>query len=131
MAKRVLIVEDDPGTREMFQLMFVADGYAVEVRTDGLSALSRLAGPPVDLVVLDVMMPNLDGLEVLRELRRRPGWEETPVIVTTARGADDAVWEGWRAGADYYLVKPFELDELRDVARSLVERGQVPGHRLV
>ena len=122
----VLIVEDDPGAAELLELLFSQDGYTVEIVRDGLSAVERLDGPAVDLVVLDVMMPNRDGIAVLRELRCRPGWAETPVIISTARGSDEAVWDGWRAGADYYLVKPFEPDELRSVATSLVEGGHVP-----
>lgn len=118
----VLIVEDDPGTSEMLEMLFAAEGFSTELVTDGPSAIKRLDGPPVDLVVLDVMIPTVDGIEVLRQLRRNPDprWQSTPVIVATARGSDEAVWDGWKAGADYYVVKPFDLDALRAAVIRLV-----------
>jgi DNA-binding response OmpR family regulator len=123
--RRVLIVEDDPGTGSMLEMLCVAEGYEAELVTDGVQALKRLEGPPVDLVILDVMIPVVDGIEVLRQLRMNedPEWRATPVIVSTARGSDDAVWDGWKAGADYYLVKPFDLDDFREVARRLMDEA--------
>ena len=112
---RILIAEDDPAVAAMLEMTFTLEGYATEVVTDGASAMARLAGDPVDVVVLDVMMPEVDGLEVLRRLRQSPTWDGTRVIVSTALASDADLWAGWSAGADYYLTKPFDLDHLREV----------------
>jgi DNA-binding response OmpR family regulator len=117
---RILIVEDDPAICEMLQLILGVEGYETEVITDGTTAVARLDEPPADAVVLDVMMPGLDGLSVLSELRRRPAWADTRVVVASALRSDEDVWKGWTAGADYYLVKPFDLSQLRDVINRLL-----------
>ena len=116
---RILIVEDDPAVATMLDMTFSLEGYRTEVVSDGTAAVARLHGPPVDIVVLDVMMPEVDGLDVLRALRTLPGWDETRVIVSTALASDADLWAGWSAGADYYLTKPFDLDHLRDVVGRL------------
>ncbi|MBW3658926.1 MAG: response regulator [Actinobacteria bacterium] len=112
---RILIAEDDPAVATMLEMTFALEGYTTEVVTDGAAAVDRLAGAPVDVVVLDVMMPGVDGLEVLRRLRGDAAWDGTRVIVSTALASDADVWAGWSAGADYYLTKPFDLDHLREV----------------
>lgn len=112
---RILIAEDDAAVATMLQLTFDLEGYGTEVVTDGAAAMARLGGDAVDIVVLDVMMPEVDGLEVLRQLRTMPAWRDTKVIVSTALASDADLWAGWSAGADYYLTKPFDLDHLRDV----------------
>lgn len=117
---RVLIVEDDPAVSGMLRMTFAAEGFESEIVTDGAAATARLGGDPVDIVVLDVMMPDRDGFSVLTDLRSRDAWTDTKVIVCTALTSDDDVWRGWSAGADYYLAKPFDLDHLRDVANRLV-----------
>lgn len=122
----VLICEDDRSVARLLALTFGLEGHGTEVVADGEAAAARLAGPPVDLAVLDVMLPGRDGLSVLRELRTRPGWEECRVIVLTALDADADVWRGWSSGADYYLTKPFDLDHLRVVVMRLL-RGDPLG----
>lgn len=119
----VLICEDDRSVARLLALTFGLEGHEVEVVADGVAGGQRLDGEPVDLAVLDVMLPGHDGLAVLRELRTRPGWENTRVIVLTALDGDAAVWRGWASGADYYLTKPFDLDHLREVAARLL-RGE-------
>lgn len=116
---RILIAEDDPAVATMLEMTFTLEGYETETVTDGGAALARLGGEPVDVLVLDVMMPAVDGLEVLRRLRARPEWERTRVIVSTALASDADLWAGWSAGADYYLTKPFDLDHLREVVSRL------------
>ncbi|MBW3621697.1 MAG: response regulator [Actinobacteria bacterium] len=115
----ILIVEDDPAVATMLDMTFSLEGYETEVVAEGTAALARLEGPPVDVVVLDVMMPEVDGLDVLRALRALPAWDGTRVIVSTALASDADLWAGWSAGADYYLTKPFDLDHLRDVVGRL------------
>lgn len=121
----VLVVEDNERTAEMLDLLFRAEGYEPELLADGGAAIQRLASSPPALVILDVMMPRTNGLDVLRAIRRQDAWSQTPVIMTSARGADEEIWEGWRAGADYYLVKPYKLDELWQIAEALLQTGQV------
>lgn len=128
MTHRILVVEDDPAVRGMFELTFAVEGYETEMIDDGGAALRRLDGPVPDLVILDVMMPSTDGYTVLTELRTREGWSETPVIVCTALSDDEDLWRGWSSGADYLLTKPFDLDQLRDVVRRLLMGERVfPG----
>lgn len=112
---RILIAEDDAAVATMLDMTFSLEGYETEIVTDGATALARLGGDPVDVLVLDIMMPEVDGLAVLRELRSMPDWEHTRVIVSTALASDADLWAGWSAGADYYLTKPFDLDHLREV----------------
>jgi two-component system response regulator MprA len=97
------------------------DGYAADVATDGEQALDRLGSGSYDSVVLDVMMPRVDGLEVCRRLRARG--DLTPILMLTARDLVADRVDGLDAGADDYLVKPFAVDELRARLRALVRRG--------
>lgn len=126
-AQTVLIVEDNARTSEMLSLLFRAEGYATESLADGAEALERLHGEPPALVILDLMMPRVNGIDVLRALRSTPSWADTAVIITSAQGRDEEVWEGWRAGADYYLVKPYKLDALWATAEELLRTGQISG----
>jgi len=101
----VLLVEDDPAAREGLELALRRLGYGVRCAVTGEAALEGLSGAAADVVVLDVMLPGLDGLEVCRRLRRR---SEVPVIMLTARGGDLDIVGGLEAGADDYVVKPVE-----------------------
>jgi two-component system, OmpR family, alkaline phosphatase synthesis response regulator PhoP len=108
--KRLLLVEDEPGLVLTLTDRLAREGYAVETSANGESGLERAAGEAFDLVVLDVMLPRMDGFEVLRELRRRN--VETPVIMLTARGQVVDKVVGLKLGADDYVTKPFEMMEL-------------------
>lgn len=108
----VLVVDDDPSIQKMLRLNLELEGYAVDSAFDGAQALERLACARPDLVVLDVMMPLLDGLEVLRRIRENPATADLPVILLTARSSEDDMWQGWQEGVDYYMTKPFDIDEL-------------------
>ena len=118
--KRILIVEDNDdlafGLRNNLEL----EGYEVEVRCDGPSGLERLAEHEPDLLVLDLMLPGLDGLEVLRQLRARRS--ELPVLVLTARGEESDKVTALRLGADDYVTKPFGLMELIARVEALLRR---------
>lgn len=122
---RILIAEDDPAVSNMLDMTFAVEGYETEIISDGAAAAARLDGDPVDVVILDVMMPHLDGFSVLQQLRERPEWADTKVIVSTALKSDEDVWKGWSSGADYYLVKPFDLDHLRDIVNRLISGSPV------
>lgn len=116
----VLVVEDDLGVRESLEAALGFDGYRVESADDGDAALSRVPVIEPDLVVLDVMMPRIDGLTVCRMLRQR-GFR-TPILMLTARHEVSDRVAGLDAGADDYLVKPFALDELLARVRALLRR---------
>jgi DNA-binding response OmpR family regulator len=117
---RVLVADDDPAVRSILVINLEDVGYQVIEAADGDEAvhLARRAQP--DLILLDVMMPGLDGMDVLSILRDHPNTAHIPVVLVTARTADHDVLEGWKAGAAYYITKPFDIDDvLRFVSLSL------------
>jgi two-component system response regulator MprA len=117
---KVLVVEDEPKVREALVRALRLAGYRVALAADGEQALQVFQREHPDVVVLDVLMPRLDGLEVCRRLRA--AGEGTPVLMLTARDAIDNRVEGLDAGADDYLVKPFALEELKARLRALTRR---------
>jgi two-component system, OmpR family, response regulator MprA len=117
---RVLIVDDDRAVRESLRRSLAFNGYLVEVAADGTEALKTLADRPIDAVVLDVMMPGLDGLATCRALRAQGN--DVPILMLTARDAVADRVAGLDAGADDYLPKPFALEELLARLRALLRR---------
>ncbi|MCB9780397.1 MAG: response regulator transcription factor [Alphaproteobacteria bacterium] len=126
MMQVVLVVDDDPGLSALLAEYLGGRGFEVEVAGDGPSALARVGRGGVDLVVLDVMMPGMDGLEVLRTLRRSPASERLPVVMLTARGEDTDRIVGLELGADDYLPKPFNPRELLARITSVLRRAAAP-----
>jgi two-component system, OmpR family, response regulator MprA len=122
---RVLVVDDDPDVREAVETALELEGHRVTTATDGLAALQRLAQSEFDAVVLDVLMPNLDGFEVCRRLRA--AGNRTPVLILTARDSEEDTIRGLDLGADDYLVKPFALGELLARVRALLRRMRPAG----
>lgn len=118
---KLLIVEDDPTVRETLALNLRSEGYEVETAEDGELALEKARRIGPDLVVLDVMLPKLDGLTLLRILRRE---SRVPVILLTARGTETDKIVGLETGADDYVVKPFSLGELLARIRAALRRGK-------
>jgi two-component system response regulator MprA len=116
---RVLVVEDDDEIAQTLQRSLRLDGYEVRVAGDGESALGEAAAYHPDLVILDLGLPKLDGIEVARRLRAA---DDVPILMLTARDAVDARVEGLDSGADDYLVKPFERQELLARLRALLRR---------
>jgi DNA-binding response OmpR family regulator len=110
--RRVLVADDDPDILDLLTLNLECHGYQVHPACDGEEARALALQLVPDLIVLDVMMPKLDGLEVLAALKAHPQTREIPVVMLTAKASDSDVWQGWQAGADYYITKPFDLDEL-------------------
>jgi len=123
---QVLIVEDEPNIVLSLEFLMKKAGLRTEAVRDGREALARLSGEPADLVILDLMLPGVDGFEILRELRRRPGWAKTRVIVLSARGRQNERERGLELGADDYVTKPFSTRELVDRVRKLLEDGKGP-----
>lgn len=127
---KILVVEDEPGIAGFIRRGLVFEGFDVHAVSDGLEALATLRDSAPDLVVLDLMLPGIDGMEIARRLRAaeaaegRPG---IPVIMLTARDAVKDRVDGLEAGADDYLVKPFAFDELLARVRALLRRAQQTG----
>jgi DNA-binding response OmpR family regulator len=117
MAEHILAVDDDERIRRLVQINLQRAGYRVTTAGDGIEALERIDQELPDLLVLDVNMPRLDGIELLRQLRARPETAALPVILLTAKAQDEDILEGKRSGADYYLTKPFSPPELLAVVR--------------
>ena len=117
---RVLVVDDDRAVRESLRRSLEFNGYAVALAADGAEALASITGSAPDVVVMDVMMPRLDGLETTRALRK--AGNDVPILVLTARDAVGDRVEGLDAGADDYLTKPFALQELLARLRALLRR---------
>ncbi|HEY2602450.1 MAG TPA: response regulator transcription factor [Thermoleophilaceae bacterium] len=120
MSVRVLVADDERAVRESLRRALVMEGYEVELASGGREALDSVGNGRADVVVLDVLMPDIDGLEVCRRLRQ--GGDRVPVLMLTARDAVSDRVEGLEAGADDYLVKPFDLDELIARLRALLRR---------
>ncbi len=129
---RILVVDDDPSITSFLKRALAYEGYQVEVADDGRTALSLARDNPPDLVVLDIMLPGLDGVEVLRRLRA--GESETgtlPILMLTARDEVSDRVRGLDAGADDYLVKPFALEELTARLRALLRRREPDSARIL
>lgn len=110
--KKILAVDDEKHIVRLVQVNLERAGYQVVTAFDGKEALEKVASENPDLVVLDVMMPYMDGFEVLQNLRKNPGTRDLPVIMLTAKAQDADVFRGWQSGVDCYLTKPFNPMEL-------------------
>lgn len=121
---RFLVVEDEMRIADFLQRGLESAGYAVDLAGDGRSAIELIHGHDYDLIVLDMMLPDMDGLAVLERIRNRKG--SPPVLILSARGSVDDRVKGLETGADDYLVKPFAFVELLARVRVLLRRGQ-PG----
>jgi two-component system, OmpR family, alkaline phosphatase synthesis response regulator PhoP len=115
MGQRILAVDDEERIVRLLQIRLGALGYEVIAAHDGETALQRVAELRPDLVLLDVMMPQMDGFEVLRRLKADPETESIPVIMLTARGQFDDLAHGYGGGAHWYFHKPFEVHELERI----------------
>jgi two-component system response regulator MprA len=123
---RVLVVEDEPGIAGFVRRGLLFEGYTVDVATEGRSALSSLRDDPPDIVVLDLMLPEIDGVEITRRVRAAEAAEgrpPVPILMLTARDAVPDRVAGLEAGADDYLIKPFSFDELLARIRALLRRS--------
>jgi DNA-binding response OmpR family regulator len=125
-ASRVLVVEDEPNIRELVCLHLRHEGYACEGLGDGREALARIEAERFDLLVLDVMIPGLDGLSLCRAVRNTTTNADVPILMLTARREEADKVVGLESGADDYLTKPFGVRELVARARALLRRPRLP-----
>ncbi|QSA96537.1 response regulator transcription factor [Methylococcus sp. EFPC2] len=123
--KQILVIEDDPDIGDMLDINLRDEGYAVEVATDGVEGLQRLRNRRYDLLVLDLMLPGIDGLEICREVRRMPSYQ--PIVIISARSTETHRVLGLELGADDYLTKPFSVPELVARIRALFRRVEALG----
>lgn len=119
---RVLVVDDEEAIRDAVAYVLRADGNDVAVASDGESAVDAVEGEPFDLVVLDVMLPDISGVEVARRVRAR---SDVPIIMLTARSSETDLVVGFEAGADDYVAKPFSVHELVSRARAILRRRRI------
>jgi DNA-binding response OmpR family regulator len=117
---RVLWADDDPMIRTVMATNLEAEGFDVQTVADGDAAYEAAVLICPDVLVLDIMMPGRDGYAVLRALRSNPATASIPVVLLSAKATDAEVWEGWKAGADYYITKPFNPTELTDFIEHLI-----------
>ena len=120
MLPTILIADDDPVIQKLLAVNFEMEGYRVVTASDGAEALERVASDHPDLAVLDVMMPRVDGLDVVRALRADPATCTMPVILLSAKAQAVDINRGLEAGADMYVTKPFDPAELLDKAAALI-----------
>lgn len=120
MPVHALIVEDEESILMSLEFLLTQEGYSVATAQDGAAALQAAAARTPDLVLLDVMLPLIDGFEVCRQMRANPELRKTRIMMVTARGRDSEVEHGMALGADDYLTKPFSTRELMEKIRALL-----------
>jgi two-component system, OmpR family, alkaline phosphatase synthesis response regulator PhoP len=125
MSPRILLVEDEPGLVLTLTDLLTGEGYAVESATDGPTGLARATNESFDLIILDVMLPGMNGFQVCRQVRRQG--KDVGILMLTARGQLDDRVAGLHLGADDYLAKPFEVPELLARLEALLRRIRKPG----
>ena len=124
MSERVLIADDDPDILTVVQVNFELEGFEVETAVDGEDALQKATANPPHVIVLDIMMPRMDGLTALHRLRSQASTGNIPIILLTARGLPEDRVRGLELGADDYITKPFDINELVARIRAVVRRTQ-------
>ena len=124
---KILVVDDDPAIRSLVSDSLEIEGYDVLAAEDGFSALRAIEAHRPDCVLLDVMMPGLDGHQVLQRIRSAEDTPALPVVMLTAYSDDANAWQAWTEGVDYFLPKPFDSDELLRYLSYLFEGTALAG----
>ncbi len=112
--KKILVVEDEEKIRKVMNILVKSDEVEVEEAAEGVEALDKIKANSYDLIILDLMLPGIDGMTILKEMRGDSRTAEVPVIIVTAKGLNKDILEGFQTGANYYITKPFEPKELID-----------------
>jgi two-component system alkaline phosphatase synthesis response regulator PhoP len=123
MAVKILVCDDERSIVRLIQVNLERQGWEVVPAYDGKEGLEKIRSEKPDIVVLDVMMPYMDGFEVLKNLRRDPQTQNLPVVMLTAKAQDKDVFEGYHYGADIYLTKPFNPMELVTFIKRIIQSG--------
>jgi len=120
MGERVLLIEDEPNIIEAIRFILSRDGFAVDTHSDGSTALQAIKAKAPDMVILDVMLPNRSGFEILRDLRAMSETKKMPVLMLTARGQKKDREMAERFGANQFMTKPFSNSEMLNTVRQLL-----------
>jgi DNA-binding response OmpR family regulator len=123
VAKRILVVDDDENVLNLEKTILEQKGFHVTPAAGGAEALRLLGGAAYDLVLLDVMMPEVDGFTVCRKIKEDPRLKNVPVIFLTAKGGGEALAEGFESGAVMYINKPFTANKLLTIVNTMLESG--------
>ena len=123
MAKRILVVDDDENILNLERTILEGKGFEVTAAGSGAQALDVLSKQVFDLILLDVMMPEIDGFTVCRKIKEDPRLKEVPVIFLTAKGGGEALAEGFESGAVMYINKPFTANKLLTIVNTMLESG--------
>ena len=126
MKQRILVVDDEPDLLELIQVTLENSGFEVETATQGAEVFAALNGCPPDLMRLDLMLPDVSGIEICRKVRSTQEWADLPIIMVTARSQEFERVIGFEMGADDYVVKPFSPRELVLRVRAVLRRMEVP-----
>jgi len=126
MAKKILIIEDEKDIQDLLQLYLKREGYDVHIAKDGEAGLRKASQERYDLVLLDLMLPQMDGLEICRNLRSRPQTSQIPIIMITAKAEESDRIVGLEMGADDYITKPFSPREVLARVRAILRRLEKP-----
>ena len=124
MPKRILAVDDDENILNLEKAILTQDGFDVEAVTSAKDAMSVLEGGNIDLILLDVVMPEMDGFELCRQLKADPRLKSIPVVFLTARGGGEALAEGFESGGMMYIRKPFTAAKLLAVVGTMLASGE-------
>jgi len=124
MPKRILAVDDDENILNLEKAILTQDGFDVEAVTSAKDAMSVLEGGNIDLILLDVVMPEMDGFELCRQLKADPRFKSIPVVFLTARGGGEALAEGFESGGMMYIRKPFTAAKLLAVVGTMLASGE-------
>ena len=120
MKKKILLVDDEPNIIMALEFLLDEEGYSVEKAHDGQTALTKAMEFIPDLIILDVMMPGLDGFSVAKEIRKMDSLMHTSIIFLTAKGTSEDKMAGYDSGGEYYLVKPFDNDDILEKVREII-----------
>lgn len=120
MSKTILTVDDSASIRQMVKFTLTKEGYSIVEASDGKDALAKIAGKKIDMVVTDLNMPNMDGITLIKELRAKPEFRFTPIIMLTTESQDSKKSEGKAAGATGWIVKPFQPEQLVSVTKKVL-----------
>jgi CheY-like chemotaxis protein len=126
MSKKVLIVDDEEVIRKLLRIHLVKWGYEVKEAVDGVQAIEQIGKDNFDLIICDILMPNMDGWQVLKEVKSNPKTKDMPVIVLTAKNEDSDMFKGYDWGANYYMTKPFTKAQLLYGLRLMFEENPTP-----